>query len=250
MLSLEVGTGITNITHGNDESYCKSSLEDQQEAQEPINSDYALVGASGASVDDKWQISDQKRVLSCNTLSALNQEAGCDTVHLKKTRLSKQLSKVVCAIPEIPLAIEALDEIIQPLPRQYLIRDDFLLIPSSSDEEEDNLLSEELEICFRNKGCSVSNFPIPLLTPPQSPRTVDNSIEDQAMSSIEWPSNLVMDSAIIMSFANISPLSTISPRDEKFNFDDSAGESVKGSLATRVRTVSIETPWQPTGAKD
>lgn len=241
-LSLEVGAVITHMSLDIDKSCCKSSFDDQQEAQESMNGDCAIVGASGASVDDKWHVTKQKRVLSCNTLYALNQDAGRDEDHSKKTRLSQQSSEDVCAIPEIALGTEALDEIIQPLPRQYLIRDDSLLIPSCSDEDEDIVLSEELEEKFRNKRCSVANFPIPLLTPPQSPRTVGDTIEEQEMSVIEWPSNLVMDSAIIKAFANISPLSTICNRDEQFKIDDSVSEPAQRNLVPRVRTISVEAP--------
>ncbi len=164
-----------------------------------------MVGASGASVDDKWQMPKQKRVLSSTTLSTLNQEAGRDESPAKKPRLSEPVSQVECAIPEITLCTEALDEIIQPLPRQYLVRDDSSLVHSSSDEEEDRVLSEELEEKFRCKRISVANFPIPLLTPPQSPRTVDSSMDDDELRSIEWPSNLVMDSTIIENVRKTGP---------------------------------------------
>eukprot|EP00531_Pseudo-nitzschia_arenysensis_P010587 CAMPEP_0116140620 /NCGR_PEP_ID=MMETSP0329-20121206/13953_1 /TAXON_ID=697910 /ORGANISM="Pseudo-nitzschia arenysensis, Strain B593" /LENGTH=418 /DNA_ID=CAMNT_0003635763 /DNA_START=217 /DNA_END=1473 /DNA_ORIENTATION=+ len=229
-LSLEVGATVINIAPSIDESCCKSPIEDQQEVQES----FALVGASGASVDDKWQMPKQKRVLSSNTLSALNEEAGHDAEHSKKCRMSRQPSQDVCAIPEITVDNEALDEIIQPLPRQFLIRDDSLLMASSSDEEEDKMLSEELEEKYRNKRCSVANFPIPLLTPPQSPRTVDDSIEDQAMSCVEWPSNLVMDSAITKAFANISPLSSGGKRDEQLDIEPADKRSTP-----RIRTISV-----------
>ena len=185
-----------------EEGCCKSSSDDNQQEQEreTMTENYALVGASGASVDDKWQMAKQKRVLSSNTLSALNQEAGRNADSPKRMRCSRLSFKDICAIPEITLGIEALDQIIQPLPRQYLMRDDFSLIPSSSDEEEDRMLSEELEEKFRNTsmgGSGGDTSPIPLLTPPQSPRTVNDTIEGSAMTTIEWPSNLVMDSAFM-----------------------------------------------------
>jgi len=244
-LSMDVGVRITNIAPCIEEGSCKSSDDDQQEAQE---SDYALVGASGASVDDKWQMAKQKRVLSSSALSALNQETDGSADHPKKRRLSQQTFNDVCAIPEITLDVEALDQIIQPLPRQYLVRDEYLLISSSSDDDEDKMLSEELEEKFQNTDvvCSDAKLPIPLLTPPQSPRTVDDSIEGQAMTSIEWPSNLVMDSAIIKGFAHISPVPTNSTSDEQEKTDDSSsilgvGEPSKRSSATRLRTISVAT---------
>lgn len=240
-LSMEVGEVITNTIAEIEEG----SFEDQQEVQESTTEDFALVGASGASVDDKWVTAKQKRVLSSNTLSALNQESDRSTDHPKKMRLSKDVSD----IPEITLGIEALDQIIQPLPRQFLVRDESLLIPSCSDEEEDKMLSEELEEKFQNDDvdCSGANSPIPLLTPPQSPRTVDDSIEGEAITSIEWPSNLVMDSAIIKAFTSISPFSSTGGKDEELTSDDTSSilgidESTKRMSAPRIRTISVETP--------
>jgi hypothetical protein len=244
-LSMEAGAGIINIAPGTEDGSCNSSLDDQEETQESISVDYSLVGASGASVDGKWLMAKQKRVLSSNTLSALNQESGRDADLPKKMRLSQQSPKDVCAIPEITLGIEALDQIIRPLPRQYLIRDDFLLIPSSSDDEDDKMLSEELEEQFRYNcvGSSGANLPIPLLTPPQSPRTVDDTIEGQAMNSIEWPSNLVMDSAIITSFGSVAPVSTTSKRgyEQLENNDSSSIVGVDELSAPRIRTISVGT---------
>jgi len=244
-LSMEAGVGNINVASGTEDSSCKSSLDDQEETQESISVDYSLVGASGASVDDKWLMAKQKRVLSSNTLSALNQESGRDADLQKKMRLSQQSPKDVCAIPEITLGIEALDQIIRPLPRQYLVRDDFLLIPSCSDDEDGKVLSEELEEKFRYNcvGCSGANLPIPLLTPPQSPRTVDDTIEGQAMNSIEWPSNLVMDSAIITSFGSVSPVSTTSKRgyEQLENNDPSSILGIDEPSAPRIRTISVGT---------
>lgn len=246
-LSVEVGVEIPNIASDTEEDCCKSSLYDPQEALEIMAGGYALVGASGASVDDKWLMAKQKRVLSSNTLSALNQEAGRNPDLPKKMRLTQQSFSDVCAIPEITLGIEALDQIIQPLPRQYLVRDDSLLIPQSSDDEEDKMLSEELEEKYRNNGmsCSGANLPIPLLTPPQSPRTVDDKFESQATTSVEWPSNLVMDSEIIKAFANILPVSTNNKRDEQLKKNSSsilAGDETSKRSAPRLRTISIGSP--------
>jgi len=245
--SMEVGIGIPNIAPDTEEGCCKSSLDDQQEAPEIIIGGYALVGASGASVDDKWLMAKQKRVLSSNTLSALNQDAGRNSDVPKKMRFSQQSFRNVCAIPDITLGTEALDQIIQPLPRQYLVRDNSLLIPSSSDDEEDKMLSEELEEKFRNNNmrCSAANLPIPLLTLPQSPRTVDDTIEGQSMASVEWPSNLVMDIAIMKAFANVPLVSTKSIRAKQSNNDSSSilavVESSKRNSAPRLRTVSVGT---------
>jgi len=243
-LSMEVDE-IANIAPDTEDRCCKSSLDYQHEARELMIGEYALVGASGASVDDKWLMAKEKRVLSSNTLSALNQETGRNADFRKKMRLSHQQScKYVSAIPEITVGIEALDQIIQPLPRQYLVRDDSQLIPSSSDSEGDKMLSEELDEKFRKNdvACSGSNLPIPLLTPPQSPRTVDGTVESQTITSVEWPSNLVMDSAIIKTFANISPIKEIGQLKKNSSNILVLSESSERSLAPRLRTISVGTP--------
>ena len=279
-LDFSLFDGATTITVDTEKGCCESSSSSSADQQETMNGNYynALIGASGASVDDKWQMAKQKRVLSSNTLFALNQEAdrNADTPMKRMRRCCQQQQSfnkdTTSAIPEITLGIEALDQIIQPLPRQYLRRDDSYLILSSSDEEEDKMMSEELEEKFRNSsmgGGSGDNSPIPLLTPPQSPRTVhdtiatmttiedrmlseeleekfrnssmgggsgDNSpiplltppqsprtvhdtiVEGSTMTTIEWPSNLVMDSAIMKAAttttttnAQLEPSSSLAP---------------------------------------
>jgi len=215
MVSTSTDFSFFEITtaSGTEESY-DSSEEDHHEP-EIVNGNFAIVGASGASVDDiKWQqMVKQKRVLSSNTLSILNQEADHHIDSTKKMRCSHSHNmdrKSMISIPDFTLGIEALDQIIQPLPRQYQIREDsFSLIPSSSsDEEDDMMLSEELEEKFRSStNLGGNNSPIPLLTPPQSPQTVgdDTEIATTIMTTIEWPSNLVMDSAV-MKVSNLSPI--------------------------------------------
>ena len=215
MVSTSTDFSFFEITtaSGTEESY-DSSEEDHHEP-EIVNGNFAIVGASGASVDDiKWQqMVKQKRVLSSNTLSILNQEADHHIDSTKKMRCSHSHNmdrKSMISIPDFTLGIEALDQIIQPLPRQYQIREDcFSLIPSSSsDEEDDMMLSEELEEKFRSStNLGGDNSPIPLLTPPQSPQTVgdDTEIAITMMTTIEWPSNLVMDSAV-MKASNLSPI--------------------------------------------
>ena len=212
--ALEVATSTATITE-EDEKY-ESTINQQEEVQ-LFNENFALVGASGASVDDKWQMVTQKRVLSSNTLAALNQEAGHHHDSLKRMRCSRSLFKDISAISESTLDIEALDQTIQPLPRQYLVSDDSSLIEASnSDEKEDKMLNEELfEDKFRNDNINV-NSSIPLLTPPQSPRTIDDT-ETSISNDIEWPSNLVMDSAITQPMTNVQhllPVSAVDSLDE------------------------------------
>lgn len=245
-LPMEVDLDTINTAGDITQECCESSLDGQQEVQETKSGGYALVGASGASVDDQWLTARQKRVLSSNSLFALNQD--CDRkADLAKKRCLSQQSCKDCAIPEIILGIEALDQIIQPLPRQYLIRDDSPSILSGGDED-DMMLSEELEEKFRDTDCDgTANLPIPLLTPPDSPRTVDETFDEKGIFSIEWPSNLVMDSAIMNALANVSSVSASTERNEHLKNIDSTqipgfGDLSKRGSAPRLRTISIGTP--------
>lgn len=236
-LSIEIESADTDSSLSIAESCCKLSPDVQQEAQESISADYALVGASGATVDDKWSMTKSKRVLSSNTLSALNEEAERNLDRSKKVRLCQQISNDASTILEISPGVAVLDQEIQPLPRQYFIEDDTLMISAYDDDKEAEMLIEEHSIL----DCNRANLPIPLLTPPQSPRTVDEIIKGQVVTSIEWPSNLVMDR-----FANISPMSTISKRDEQIKSDSSSvlaiDERSQRSLGPRLRTISVGTP--------
>jgi len=247
-LPIEAGVEIVNTAGDIEQECCESSLDGQQEVHETTTGGYALVGASGASVDDKWLTAKQKRVLSSNSLFALSQDRNCKTYYPKKNRVSQQSSRD-CSIPEIIIGIEALDQIIQPLPRHYLIKDDY---PSllSGDDEDDMMLSEELKEKYLDNdvGCdSTTNFPIPLLTPPDSPRTVDETFDENEILSVEWPSNLVMDSAIMKALANVLPVSANTERDILLKKTDSTqspdyDELSKRCSASRFRTISIGTP--------
>jgi hypothetical protein len=166
---------------------------DQQEHPDPEeeDDDYTFIGAS---VDDKWSWSKQKRVLSSNTLAALNREAGRDADSPK--RMKPFAVTKPHGMPELSLGLAAFD---QPnlLHRHDVIRDDSPFL--SSDDDEDRMLSEELEEKLRDTGGE--NSPIPLLTPPQSPRREDE---------VEWPSNLVIDSALMNTVNELRSLSPAS----------------------------------------
>lgn len=165
---------------------------DQQEHVDAEEEDFALIGAS---VDDKWTWSKQKRVLSSNTLAALNREAGRNADLPKRIR-SLAPAAEPSGMPELSLGMPSFDETML-LPKHDVIRDDSPL--PSSDDEEDKMLSEELEEKPRDSGGD--NSPIPLLTPPQSPRREDE---------VEWPSNLVIDSALMNTVNELRPLSPAS----------------------------------------
>jgi hypothetical protein len=89
--------------------------------------------------------------------------------------------------------------------------------PSSSslvvetEEALDQRLSEELEVEAPRTPSPSSFSLIPLLTPPQSPRR---------QSIVEWPSNLVVDSALMAVANDIRPLSPASLMEESEAADE------------------------------
>jgi hypothetical protein len=195
---------------------------------EADNEDYALVGASGASVDDKWSLDKQKRVLSSNTLSALNREAGRNAEAPKRIRASPTKD---AAMPDLSLGLAAFDQIL-PLPR-YLMRGDSSLY--SSDGEGDRMLSEELE--EKPRGY-FDNSPIPLLTPPQSPRR-EYVVDDENTSAVEWPSNLVVDSAMMIAVTDLRPLSPASLQDLEEQEEDRLKQADASSLTPLLRSIYV-----------
>jgi hypothetical protein len=206
MLRVDDPTGIS------DEMNEKMVQQDHLVLEEEDEVEYAFIGAS---VDDKWSWCKQKRVLSSNTLMALNREAGRYADSPK--RMKSFAAAESHGMPELSLGLAAFD---QPklLPKRDAIRDDSQFFPS--DFEEDRMLSEELEEKLRD--AVGENSLIPLLTPPQSPRREDE---------VEWPSNLVIDSALMNT---VNELRTLSPA----SFQDKMRKRNKGQgrmILTRLR---------------
>jgi hypothetical protein len=142
-----------------------------------------------------------KRVLSSNTLAALNAEAGRNADSPKRMRSSPLPSTPSERLPKLSLGLSAMDQI-RPLPRHHLMRDSPVM--SSDEEDLDKRLTEELE--RRLRWPSGDNSPVPLLTPPQSPLTIEVGEE----GTTEWPSNLVVDSAMMTAATFTRPLSPTS----------------------------------------
>jgi hypothetical protein len=197
---------------------------------ETENEGFAIVGASGASVEDLWSLDKQKRVLSSNTLSILNRDAGINAEVSKRFRSSPTINTVM---PEISLGLAAFDQIL-PLPRQYLMRGDSPF--HSSDEEGDKMLSEELE---ENPRGGFATSPIPLLTPPQSPRRECVLLDDENTSAVEWPSNLVVDSAMMIAVMDLRPLSPASLQDLEEHEEERLKQADSSSLTPLLRSICV-----------
>lgn len=195
-----------------------------------------VVGASGSSVSDLLESSiRKKRVLSSNTLSTLNCQDGRNTDQPKRYRSScrntdesmttadntaAHLQLPLILPPLLPVDTQAqailmvtgsshLGDTIDQLPRLYQMRECPVKFSTNDDFCCDRILSDELNAIPTDRPfeCSPDSSPIPLLTPPHSPLAVasifnDDDDEQQDHSgdtseSTEWPSNLVIDSAMM-----------------------------------------------------
>jgi hypothetical protein len=170
-----------------------------------------------------------KRVLSSNTLAALNADAGRGADAPKKKRASPEQNKS-SRLPELSLGLAAFDQI-RPLPRDSMMRRSSSML-SSDEEDLDKRLSEELD---RNeRDSSRENSPVPLLTPPQSPLTID--VGEGTATMCEWPSNLAVDISMMAAAFDLRPLSPASL--QKFELEEeqrvSTVETLRGSEASSL----------------
>mmetsp|Transcript_36028 Transcript_36028/g.100687 ORF Transcript_36028/g.100687 Transcript_36028/m.100687 type:complete len:387 (+) Transcript_36028:171-1331(+) len=178
-----------------------------------------------------------KRVLSSNTLSALNAEAGRNADTPKRMRTAPEsFLKSIDSLPELSLGISAMDAI-RPLSNRYSTRDDESQAISSDDDEElDRALSEELKRPSKMGG---ENSPVPLLTPPQSPLTIPN----EGCDLVEWPSNLVVDSAMMSAASITRTLSAPSlqklEEDEEVRLKDAYSYPEPSSLTPLLRSIYV-----------
>jgi hypothetical protein len=179
-----------------------------------------------------------KRVLSSNTLSALNAEAGRNVDSPKRMRTAPEsFLKSIDSLPELSLGLSAMDAI-RPLSKRYSMRDDSQAISSDDDEELDQALSDELKRPSKNGG---DNSPVPLLTPPQSPLTIPTGISDL----VEWPSNLVVDSAMMSAASITHTLSAPSlqklEEEEEVRLKDAYSHPAPSSLTPLLRSIYVGT---------
>jgi hypothetical protein len=179
-----------------------------------------------------------KRVLSSNTLAALNEDAGRGADAPKKKRASpEQIGS--SRLPELSLGLAAFDQI-RPLPRDSLMRRSSSVL-SSDDEDLDKRLSEELD---RNGiDSSRENSPVPLLTPPQSPLTID--VGDGTATMCEWPSNLAVDISLMAAACDLMPLSPVSlqkfelEEEQRASTDQTLRDSEASSLTPLLRSIYV-----------
>lgn len=184
-----------------------------------------------------------KRVLSSNTLATLNAEAGHKDDSPKRMRTSpEQLGpRTLNDVPELSLGLSLL-EAVRPL---QLRTDEYYrgspISSSNTDEELDEALSQEL-VRSTSDNRNSEKSPVPLLTPPQSPLTL---ISDHYCGLVEWPSNLVIDSAMMSAATCTRPLSPLSL--QKFEAEEErrlnvANTRLKSSTLTPLlRSINVGT---------
>ena len=215
----------------------------------------AEIGTIGCTADSDIKIQSQaptaksKRVLSSNTLAQLNKEAGHSNESPKKRRSSPN-EEIEMSPPGFSLGRPAISTFGR-LPNQFAMRGSPAY--STEDEDLDARLSEELSNRQFSRGYdgadNTDKSPVPLLTPPQSPLTleVEGDGGNNGTSVCEWPSNLVIDSALMTAATETRPLSPASLQDasddDYFSADDFLGEDVKepSSLTPLLKSIYVGT---------
>lgn len=195
--------------------------------------------------DDLINIPKTKRVLSFNTLTALNTEIGVIRDSPKRSKVEAERCSGLPLLA-FSLGLPAMtDDTTKDARLEFRFRRESPLVSSSDEEELDRQLEAELggdrgddnrvrgSADGGGDGGSTSsreNSPVPLLTPPESPVVFEMN-GDKNVTMCEWPSNLVVDSALTSVAINeIEPLTPSALED--FERDDSERPVVQASTLT------------------
>jgi hypothetical protein len=210
--STEDETGDDNYAGEADEEI-SSILEALVEQGKSLDTEYPESVESYIGVmedrDDLITVPKMKRLLSYNTLTALDAEEGHTVGTPKRYKCSPELEFGQPPIlPSLSLGPAALNDVMTShCMLQH--RRASPIISSSDDEDLDRQLGEELDY-QSDDDRSREHTPIPLLTPPQSPLTFE--VDGETATVCEWPSNLAVDSAMT-SAMNLLPLTSEALRD-------------------------------------
>jgi hypothetical protein len=159
-----------------------------------------------------------KRSLSSCSFEALFVEDGDNSP-------KRQKSSELPFMPSLSLGPSALG------PNSLQMRQKGSPISTSDDDEEDldQRLSEELDPEARVP--SRENTPVPLLTPPASPLTIE--FGGSTATVCEWPSNLAVDSALT-AVSTLRPMSPESLEQLEIDEEQRVGSSGKGAEASTL----------------
>jgi hypothetical protein len=217
--------------------------------------------------DDIINLPKTKRVLSFNTLTALNTDIGVIRDSPKRSKVDAECGGCIPLV-SFSLGLPAMTDDTGTtkdarLEFRFRRRRDSPLVSSSDEEELDRQLEAELGDRDGNKvrgsgGGSVDggeggsrsssstttareNSPVPLLTPPESPVMFEMN-GDKNVTICEWPSNLVVDSALTsVAISEIEPLTSSALED--FEREDSAERPaalvLASSLTPLLRGISV-----------
>ena len=205
--------------------------------------------------DDLLTIPKAKRVLSFNTLTALNNDVGCIRDSPKRQKSMERVDEGGCsAAPPVPLlgfslgppALNTQSESFAAsaagIPKcmlAYRKPRESPLISSSDEEAEaqalDRRLGEELvEEPARDETPrdAQQKSPVPLLTPPESPVTID--CDGEKATICEWPSNLAVDSAMVAAINEQWP-ANLSRSMSQASLNESDSEGAARALPTTFK---------------
>jgi len=188
-------------------------------------------------IDLMASLTKPKRVLSYNTLFALNREAGHNSDATKRFKRDDLKDMPSPAPTTLFTTLFSLGPpAIQSLPP---IRDESPVISDDDDAELDRQLGSELD--EQDITEDHDERPVPLLTPPASPLTIE--VNGGHTTICEWPSNLTVESAM-QAVNELRPLSPASfatlERDEEcmsFRIDNNASEAT--TLTPLLRSVYV-----------
>ena len=159
--------------------------------------------------DDLLTIPKTKRVLSFNTLTALNSEICRIRDSPKRSKLDGDAGTTpLLAFSLGPAALSEAVTTSLTKSLEFRLRRESPLVSSSDDEALDRQLEAELD---PQDSESRDNSPVPLLTPPESPIMFE--INGDRATICEWPSNLVVDSALASTMNEPQPLSPTALKD-------------------------------------
>jgi len=211
-------------------------LDSNLDESETSNFQYIGVAEDGhrSTVDIVPALPKSKRVLSYNTLFALNREASHSNDTTKRMK-RYDLKDWPASAPTTLFSSFSLG----PPAMQHLppLRDESPIISDEDDSELDRQLGSELD--EQDNDEEQDGSPVPLLTPPASPLTVE--VDGASTTVCEWPSNLTVDSAML-AVNDLDPASfetfEMSEQDqETYRIENGASEAT--SITPLLRSVYV-----------
>lgn len=178
-----------------------------------------------------------KRVLSQNHIASLDNSSWSP----KRLRSAAGTDDDSLRIPIMNLGQLATNDL--AVEARSILRNNQSMSPVTSSEEDfdaelvalDKRLIEELNQQSGESSSREENPPVPLLTPPQSPLTIQVD-EGTTATVCEWPSNLAVDSALTAAIG-LRPMSPNSLQQFEQDEDQRISNQVMGTTATSLTPI-------------